>query len=262
MSGNQQKSDGETMSDNGVSGKLAVITGAAQGIGRAIAEEFIAQGARVVIADLNAETGQATAAQIGAGFVQIDVTDSASIKAAIARATAEWGPIDVWVNDAGIAGNAAAEEMTDEQWAAVINVNLTGTFLCCREAAQVMIPRGKGAIVNIASMSGIISNHPQPQCAYNASKGGVIMLTKSLAGEWAPKGVRVNAVSPGYTRTAILDSVEKLQPEWTTVWFGETPMGRAGKVSEIANVVVFLASDKASFMTGSNVVVDGGYTCW
>ena len=250
------------MSDNGISGKLAVITGAAQGIGKAIGEEFIAQGARVVVADLNAETGQATAGELGAGFVPIDVTDAASVKAAVARVEAEWGAIDVWVNDAGIAGNAAAEEMTDELWDAVIGVNLSGTFRCCREAGRVMIPRGKGAIVNIASMSGIISNHPQPQCAYNASKGGVIMLTKSLAGEWAPKGLRVNAVSPGYTRTAILDNVEKLQPEWTSVWYGDTPMGRAAKVSEIANVVVFLASERASFMTGSNVVVDGGFTCW
>ena len=125
-----------------------------------------------------------------------------------------------------------------------------------------MIERGHGSIVNIASMSGIISNHPQPQCGYNASKGGVIMLTKSLAGEWALKGVRVNSISPGYTRTAILDQVEALQPEWTSVWFRDTPMGHPGATSEIANVVVFVASDKASFMTGSNVVVDGGFTSW
>jgi len=250
------------MNETGLVDKLAVITGAAQGIGRAIAEEFRAQGTRVVIADRNADIGKKTASEIGAEFVTIDVTDSASIAHAIAHVTAAWGPIDIWVNDAGVDINADAEAMTDDQWDTVIGVNLTGTFLCCREVAKVMIPRGSGAIVNIASMSGIVSNHPQPQCAYNASKAGVIMLTKSLAGEWAPRGLRVNAVSPGYTRTAILDSVEKIQPEWTKLWFDDTPMGRAATVSEIANVVVFLASDKASFMTGSNVVVDGGFTSW
>ena len=250
------------MADNGVEGRLAVITGAAQGIGRAIAAEFTAQGARVVIADMNAGTGQRTADEIGARFVGIDVTDTASVRAAIRHATDEWGHIDIWVNDAGIALNAPAEEMTDDQWQKVIDVNLTGTFRCCREIAPLMIERGHGSIVNIASMSGIIANHPQPQCGYNASKGGVIMLTKSLAGEWAAKGLRVNAISPGYTRTAILDQVEALQPEWTSVWFRDTPMGRAGTTSEIANVVVFVASDKASFMNGSNVVVDGGFISW
>ncbi len=250
------------MTDNGVEGRLAVITGAAQGIGRAIAEEFIAQGARVVVADLNVEVGQKTADEIGAGFVEIDVTDTTSVRAAIKRAILEWGHIDIWVNDAGIAFNAPAEQMTDEQWQRVIDVNLTGTFRCCREIAPSMIERGHGAIVNIASMSGMISNHPQPQCAYNASKAGVILLTKSLAGEWARTGVRVNSVSPGYIRTAILDQVEQQQPESTAVWFRETPVGHAGLPAEVANVVAFVASDKASFMTGSNVVVDGGYTSW
>ena len=250
------------MTDNGLAGKLAVVTGAAQGIGRAIASELIAQGSRVVIADLNAELGEATAAELGAGFVTINVTDSASVREAVAAVTGQHGDIDIWVNNAGIDINAPAEEMTDDQFGKVIDVNLVGLFYCCREVGQRMLDRGQGSIVNIASMSGIISNHPQPQCAYNASKAAVIMLTKSLAGEWGTRGVRVNSISPGYTRTAILDQVEALQPEWTKLWFSETPMGRAGQVDEIANVVAFVASDKASFMTGSNVVVDGGFTSW
>lgn len=250
------------MTDNGLAGKLAVVTGAAQGIGRAIATELIAQGSRVVIADLNAELGEATAAELGAGFVTINVTDSASVREAVAAVTGQHGDIDIWVNNAGIDINAPAEEMTDDQFGKVIDVNLVGLFYCCREVGQRMLDRGQGSIVNIASMSGIISNHPQPQCAYNASKAAVIMLTKSLAGEWGTRGVRVNSISPGYTRTAILDQVEALQPEWTKLWFSETPMGRAGQVDEIANVVAFVASDKASFMTGSNVVVDGGFTSW
>lgn len=250
------------MTDNGLTGRLAVVTGAAQGIGRAIATELLAQGTRVVIADLNEALGTQTAEELGAGFVPLDVTDSSSVKSAVAQATAGYGEIDIWVNNAGIDINAPAEEMTDDQFGKVVDVNLVGLFYCCREVGVRMLERGRGSIVNIASMSGIISNHPQPQCAYNASKAAVIMLTKSLAGEWGTRGVRVNAISPGYTRTAILDQVGALQPEWTKLWFGETPMGRPGEVGEIANVVAFVASDKASFMTGSNVVVDGGFTSW
>lgn len=243
-------------------GRVAVVTGGAQGIGRAICESLLDAGATVVIADFNPQTGNETAAEIGAEFVACDVTSSASVDQVVAQIVASHGSIDVWVNNAGIAFNANAEEMTDEAWQKVINVNLNGVFFCSRAAGNQMLAQGKGAIVNIASMSGMVSNHPQPQCAYNASKGAVIMLTKSMAGEWAKRGVRVNSVSPGYTNTAILDQVIKLQPDWTTTWFKETPMGRPGEVGEIANVVRFLASDAASFMTGSNVVVDGGYTSW
>lgn len=242
--------------------KVAVVTGAAQGIGEAIAHALADAGARVVVADLNEELGPRTAERVGGTYRVLDVTDSASVAACVEGVVEELGGIDIWVNNAGIDINEAAEDMTDEQFTKVIDVNLVGTFYCCREVGRHMIGRGGGAIVNIASMSGIISNHPQPQCAYNASKAAVAMLTKSLAGEWGRKGIRINAVSPGYTRTAILDSVEALQPEWTNLWFQETPMGRAADVKEIASLVRFLASDHATFMTGSNVVIDGGYTCW
>ncbi|MDO5285259.1 MAG: SDR family oxidoreductase [Actinomycetia bacterium] len=245
-----------------LSGKVAVVTGAAQGIGQAIATALAEAGATIVVADLNTELGTTTAEALGGSCLPIDVTDSASVAACISQVVAERGGIDIWVNNAGIDINADAEAMTDEQWLKVIDVNLNGTFYCCREVGRHMIERGGGVIVNIASMSGIVSNHPQPQCAYNTSKAGVIMLTKSLAGEWAPKGVRVNSVSPGYTNTAILEQVTALQPQWTETWFRETPMGRPAEVGEIARLVRFLASDQATFMTGSNVVIDGGYTCW
>lgn len=245
-----------------LSGRVAVVTGAAQGIGEAIAVALREAGAEVVVADLNEELGPATAERVGATYRRIDVTDSASVRDCVSSVIDELGAIHIWVNNAGIDINAPAEEMTDEQFTKVVDINLNGVFYCCREVGRHMLDRGSGVIVNIASMSGIVSNHPQPQCAYNSSKAGVIMLTKSLAGEWARRGVRVNAVSPGYTNTAILEQVAALQPEWTKLWFDETPMGRPAEVTEVADLVRFLASDHSTFMTGSNVVIDGGYTSW
>lgn len=216
----------------------------------------------MVIADLDADAGALAAREIGASSLALDVTDPASVSAAVAAVARDQGAVHGWVNNAGIARNAPAESMSDEEWRSVLTVNLDGTFWCCREVGRHMLANGGGAIVNIASMSGVVSNHPQPQAAYNASKAGVIMLTKSLAGEWAARGVRVNAISPGYTSTPLLEQVKAQNPEWARIWDDSTPMGRAAQPSEIADVVVFLLSPASSYMTGSNVVVDGGYTVW
>ena len=251
------------MERNGFSldGKVAVVTGGGQSLGLAISRALRDAGARVVIAEVNDETGPDAAEELGGTFVHTDVTDPGSVRDMVEAVINEHGRVDVLVNNAGIVHNIPSEEVPDEEWLSVISVNLNGVFWCCREVGKAMLGRGSGSIVNIASMSGIISNHPQPQSAYNASKAAVITLTRSLAGEWAPRGVRVNSVSPGYIRTPLTE-LGMSRTEWSEVWLSQTPMGRLAEPEEIAPAVLYLASDAATFATGTNLVVDGGYTSW
>jgi NAD(P)-dependent dehydrogenase (short-subunit alcohol dehydrogenase family) len=173
------------------------------------------------------------------------------------------GRVDILVNNAGIArSNVKAEDTSDDHWRAHMDINLDGVFWCCRAFGKAMLAQGSGAIVNIGSISGFISNKPQPQAFYNASKAAVHHLTKSLAAEWATRGVRVNAVAPSYIETPLTAFGMKEHPEMSKVWVEMTPMGRVGQPEEIASVVHFLSTDAASFMTGSVVLVDGGYCCW
>jgi NAD(P)-dependent dehydrogenase (short-subunit alcohol dehydrogenase family) len=242
-------------------GRTAVVTGGARGIGFESAKALKESGAIVVIVDIDAEGGAKAAQQLGIDFAQVDLTQSKQITKLAADIRSKYGRIDIAFNNAGIGVNVPSEECTDEDWHKVISINLNAVFYCCREFGKMMLAQGKGSIINTASMSGIISNTPQPQAAYNASKAAVIMLTKSLAGEWARRGVRVNSISPGYVGTE-MTKLGMSNPEWQKEWLHFTPMGRVGEPREVASVVVFLASDASSYFTGSNLVVDGGYTCW
>jgi NAD(P)-dependent dehydrogenase (short-subunit alcohol dehydrogenase family) len=248
-------------------GRIAVVTGAGQGIGLACAEALAEAGAKVIIADRDpnlAETGCAslTAKGYDAKVAIMDVTDSRRVSELADEVAAQHGRIDILVNNAGIArSETPAEQVTDEHWLNVLDVNLNGTFWCCRAFGKHMLEAKSGSIVNIGSMSGFIVNKPQEQCYYNASKAAVHHLTKSLAAEWGARGVRVNAVAPTYITTP-LNAFVKSNPRMYDAWIGGTPMGRMGEVEEIASVVLFLASEAASLMTGSIVLVDGGYTCW
>lgn len=249
-------------------GRTAIVTGGGRGIGREVARTLSRAGARVAIAEINAANSQDAAAEIaGTGrdslAIPTDVRESAAVEAMVQQVEAKWGRIDILVNCAGIShgGASPAEKMSDEEWLNVVQVNLTGVFWCCRAAGQRMLTQGSGAIVNIASMSGHVVNKPQEQCGYNAAKAGVIMLTKSLAAEWATRGVRVNCVSPGYIATAMTEKNRDI-PERYNTWLTMTPMGRVGEPGDIAHAVWYLASDAAKYATGTDLIVDGGYTSW
>jgi NAD(P)-dependent dehydrogenase (short-subunit alcohol dehydrogenase family) len=250
-----------------LAGRTALVTGGGQGIGLACAEALAEAGASVIIADRDAaiaEAGRAAMAKrnLKADVTIMDVTDSRRVTQVADELTAQRRRVDILVNNAGIArSETPAETVTDEHWLNVLDVNLNGTFWCCRAFGRHMLEAKSGAIVNIGSMSGFIVNKPQEQSYYNASKAAVHHLTKSLAAEWGARGVRVNAVAPTYIATPLNEFV-KAKPAMYNAWIGGTPMARLGKVEEIASVVLFLASDAASLMTGSIVLADGGYTCW
>lgn len=250
-----------------LNGKVAVVTGAAQGIGLATADALSEAGATVIIADMNPDTAAKSSQALQAKgrkveWEKLDVTDARAVEQVHAAIIARHGKVDILVNNAGIAlSNRPAETMDDATWLKVIDVNLNGLFWCCRTFGKSMLEMGGGNIVNVGSMSGFIVNRPQEQAHYNASKAGVHHLTRSLAAEWATRGIRVNAVAPTYIETELTSFVYD-DPKMFQHWVGGTPMNRMGRTDEIASVILFLASEASSLMTGSIVLADGGYTSW
>lgn len=248
-------------------GRTAFITGAARGIGYCTAEALAEAGASVIISDMAADPLEYAANSLRAKGYHIqtlilDVTKPEACTEAAERFNQDGSSVDILIANAGISWkDTRAEDVDDASWARVLDVNLNGTFWCCRAFGKYMLERQRGAIVTVGSMSGFISNKPQNQVHYNASKAAVHHLTKSLAGEWAERGVRVNSVAPTYVNTPMSNITAKL-PEYNDIWMAGTPMKRMVEPEEVASVNLFLASDASSGMTGAVVLVDAGYTVW
>lgn len=250
-----------------LTGRTAFVTGGGRGIGLASAAALAEAGAKVIISDVSPEVleagrAQLTAAGCDAEAVQLDVTDPAAVGRAAAEANERHGGVDILIANAGIAWpDTGGEDMPDEAWRRVLDVDLNGVFWSCREFGRPMLERGRGSIVTLGSMSGVISNKPQRQAHYNTAKAAVHHLTRSLAGEWAERGVRVNSVAPTYVDT-VMSRGGLENPEMMPVWMDCTPMRRAAEPDEIASAILFFASDASSACTGSVLLVDCGYTVW
>lgn len=249
--------------------RVALVTGGGQGIGRGYAHALGEAGAAVAVVDLVQERADTVAHElaekgIDAIALSTDVTQEDQVEAMVAAVVEKWGTLTIGVNNAGIGLWVDSEAMTLDEWNRIINLDLTAVWLCAKQEAQVMLKAGYGKIINTASMSGNIVNMPQHQAAYNTAKAGVIHLTRSLAAEWATRGVRVNCISPGYTRTQLVDDLVQTPEgqEMVPVWLRMTPMNRMVEVSELQGAVVYLAAEASDFTTGHDLVVDGGYCVW
>jgi NAD(P)-dependent dehydrogenase (short-subunit alcohol dehydrogenase family) len=250
-------------------GRVALVTGGGQGIGRAFAHALGEAGAAVAVVDRVATSAEAVVAELTAKGIEAltvvaDVTQADQVQQMVDTVLRRWGRLTIGVNNAGIAGWFDAETMAEADWDKMMDINLKGVFLCAQAEARVMLTSGYGKIINTASMSAHIVNTPQHQAAYNISKAGVLHLTRSLAAEWASRGVRVNSISPGYTRTQLVNEfLEKpIGQEKLPHWLALTPMGRLGEVTDLQGAVVYLASEVSDFMTGHDMVIDGGYCVW
>ena len=249
-----------------LSGRVAFVTGAGSGIGQRIAMGFAQCGADIACLDRRTDGGlDETVAWIEAAgrkaiAIAADVTSKAAMADAVARTEAELGPLEIALNAAGIANANPAEEMEEDQYQTLMDINMKGVFLSCQAEANAMLKHGKGSIINIASMSGVIVNKGLDQVHYNASKAGVIHMSKSMAMEWVGRGIRVNSISPGYTATPMNTRPEMVHQ--TKEFEAQTPMARMADVNEMVGPAVFLASDASSFCTGVDLLVDGGFCCW
>ena len=242
-----------------LAGKVALITGGASGMGRSEAQIFAREGARVVVADLLDKEGPEVAKSIGdaARFMKLDVTDEAQWQAVVAATEREFGKLDILVNNAGISGTYQPDLLDTTAWDKVMDINAKGVFLGMKHAVPALTRAGGGAIVNISSISGFAGQHGV-HMAYNASKGAVRIMTKAGAVQWAADNIRINSVHPGFL-PAMRTSVGSANPEWRAKVLKAVPMKREGRVEEVAHAVLFLASDEASYITGTELVVDGGF---
>lgn len=261
--------EGSILKRFSLSNKVSVVTGAAQGLGLAMAEALAEAGSHIVIAEINVGKAAETARRIGEEYsveavaLPCDVTRPRDAERLVREVTDRFGHIDALVNNAGIVHHEPAEEVSFDNWLKVINVNLNGVFVMAQAVGRNMLKARRGAIINIASMSGLIVNKPQCQASYNASKAGVIHLTRSLAAEWAARGVRVNAIAPGYMKTTMTAPFfEDETNPWVKTWMDMCPMKRPGTPDELGGLVIYLASDASSYTTGGVFVVDGGYSVW
>jgi NAD(P)-dependent dehydrogenase (short-subunit alcohol dehydrogenase family) len=248
-------------------GRTAVVTGGARGIGLATAALSAAAGADIAIVDILGKRGRASAAKLHSEsgrtvrFYEADLRDAKRANAVADEIVSDFGNIDILYNCIGIGPNTDLLAISPEEWRDVIDVNVNAQFFIAQAVARHMVAEGGGSIVAIGSNSGLIVDRPQPQAHYNASKAAVHQMVKSMAIELAPHKIRVNAVAPGFIMTEMTEA-GAANPEWMEAWTGNTPLARLGKPDEIAYAMLFLASDAASYMTGSILVVDGGYTCW
>jgi NAD(P)-dependent dehydrogenase (short-subunit alcohol dehydrogenase family) len=246
-------------------GQTSIVTGGANGLGKAMAKALAQAGSNLVIADINFKEAQRTADElqeegIETFAVQTDVTSEQQVDDMVHQVLERFNAIDVLFNNAGICMHIKAEEMRFDDWHKVININLNGVFIVSKAVGKVMIQQKKGSIVNISSMTGVLVPIPQCQVSYNASKAGVIMLTKSLAVEWAQHNIRVNTIAPGFMKTELTRPFFEGNSEMTQSWMELTPMKRPGLPEELAGIAVYLASNASSFTTGGVFVIDGGYT--
>jgi NAD(P)-dependent dehydrogenase (short-subunit alcohol dehydrogenase family) len=256
-----------TMEKFELKGRCAIVTGAAKGLGKAMAEALADAGASIVIADIDVDAARETADRFGEKGIHVlvaktDVTCKQDCELLVRDSLERFGRIDILVNNAGICVHEKAEEMSYDDWKKVMDVNINGVFLLSQAVGRVMIEQKRGSIINISSMSGLIVNTPQCQCAYNTSKAGVIMLTKSLAAEWIEHGIRVNAIAPGYMKTELTRPYFEENSDMVKRWLDFLPAKRPGDPEELGGLAVYLASDASSYTTGGVFVVDGGYTLW
>jgi NAD(P)-dependent dehydrogenase (short-subunit alcohol dehydrogenase family) len=252
-----------------LAGKSALVTGGASGIGRGYCHALGEAGAKVAVVDINKEAAETVVSElnkrnIDAIAVRADITNEDDVQAMVKDVIEAFGSLTIAVNNAGIGNWRDAISMEMAEWKKIIDVNLNSVYLCAREEAKEMIKAGYGKIINTASMSAHIVNRPQNQVAYNTSKAGVIHLTRSLAAEWAPMGIRVNSISPGYTKTLLVEKLLETPEgkEMLPLWLEKIPIGRMATPEDLQGALCYLSAEVSDYMTGADLLVDGGYCIW